>query len=137
MRILRWSRWLDTLALALSAAACSGTPAPDLNQLSGDYQLSGVGMMLTGIGDAHVVKITVISSTSAGVILDIDSADVNRRLPVRDTAYVSGDHYTLTWTGGGAFSYSLVFNASDCTGYDVTTGGDRIAWATCSILRGR
>lgn len=123
--------------LAAAVISCSSGGSSEPAGLSGPYQVSGVRILPSGIGDSRVLKFTVVSSTPDRVIFDFDSGDVARPLPARDTAVVAGDYYTVSWNGNSTFNFALSFKSSGCIGYDVTGAGDRIQWATCTIQAGR
>ncbi|MGH7581672.1 MAG: hypothetical protein ACREL5_00430 [Gemmatimonadales bacterium] len=122
--------------LAFAAISCSGEPAPDNSQLAGSYQISGVRVLPNGTGDARVLKITIVDASPARVVFDFDSGDVAARLPARDTAVSTDDHYAAHWIGNGAYNHALTFNGTDCTGHDIDGVGAATDWATCNIQQG-
>lgn len=129
------------LAMALAAVAagaciaCSSGAPVVTNTLSGNYEITGIRVLPNNTGDARELTISVVSVNANRVVFDFLSGDINRPVPVRDTAVASGDRYEVTWIGSAEFNHVVSFDASTCSGSDIDGAGAAAPWATCAIRR--
>jgi hypothetical protein len=125
---------LRFIPIILLAVAACGTADLGPNGTSLPYGTYTITRTFLNTSTAPgVFKISIVSATTTQVIFDWTAGDVAGTLPVRDTATVNGDAYSVVWNGKTTANQSLRFTVATCSGLDVDQVNGSHAWPSCAI----